>query len=64
MLAWNSLTDKTVIHNYGNRILWNTSNRKMITFKYWQQCGIQYLKNIFDHDRQFFYTFVALKENK
>ena len=26
LLAWNSLTDKTVIYSYGNEILWNNSN--------------------------------------
>ena len=25
LLAWNSLTDKTVIYSYGNEILWNNS---------------------------------------
>ena len=25
-LAWNSLTNKTVIYNYGNEIIWNNSN--------------------------------------
>ena len=65
-LAWNSLTDKTVIYNYGNEILWNNSNirvgDKTVLFKNWQQSGIKYLKDIFDHDRQNSYTFAAMKE--
>ena len=66
LLAWNSLTDKTVIYSYGNEILWNDSNirvgDKTVMFKNWQQSGIKYLTDIFDYDRQNFYTFAAMKE--
>ena len=30
--------------------------------KKWQQSGIKYVKDVFDNDRQSFYTFAALKE--
>ena len=66
LLAWNSLTNKTVIYNYGNEIIWNTSNirveDKTIMFKNWQQSGIHFVKDLFDNDGQSFYTFASLKE--
>ena len=66
LLAWNNLTSKTVIYNYGNEVIWNNSNirvdDKTIFFKNWQQSGIKYVKDMFDNDRQSFYTFAALKE--
>ena len=38
-LAWNNLTSKTVIYNYGNEVIWNNSNirveNKTIIFKNW-----------------------------
>ena len=65
-MAWNNLTSKTVIYNYGNEVIWNNSNirvdDKTIIFKNWQQSGIKYVKDMFDNDRQSFYTFAALKE--
>lgn len=66
LLAWNRLTNKTVIYNYGNEILWNNSNirveDKTVMFNNWQLSGIKYVKDLFNNDRQSFYTFVALKE--
>ena len=54
------------IYNYGNEIIWNNSNirveNKTIIFKNWRQSGIKYVKDMFDNDRQNFYTFAALKE--
>ena len=65
-MAWNTLTSKTVIHNYGNEIIWNNSNirveDKSFIFKTWQNSGIKYVKDMFDNDRQRFYTFATLKE--
>ena len=67
LLAWNNLTSKTVIYNYGNEVVWNNSNirveNKTIIFKNWQQSGIKYVKDMFDNDRQSFYTFAALKKS-
>ena len=49
LLAWNSLTNKTVIYKY--EILLNNSNirveDKTIIFKNWQQSGITYDKDLF-----------------
>ena len=60
------MTSKTVIYNYGNEIIWNNSNirveNKTIIFKNWRQSSIKYVKDMFDNDRQNFYTFAALKE--
>ena len=62
LLAWNNLTSKAVIYNYG----WNNSNirveNKTVIFENWQQSGIKYFKDMFDNDRQSFYTLAALKE--
>ena len=29
LLAWDSLANKTVIHNYDNEIIWNNSNMRV-----------------------------------
>ena len=59
------MTSKTVIYNYGNEIIWHSSNirveNKTIIFKNWQQSVIKYVKYMFDNDRQSFYTFAVLK---
>ena len=66
LLAWNQLKNKNVIYNYGNEILWNNSNIRVgdntVLFKKWHQSGIKYVKDIYDHEQQNFYTFGILRE--
>ena len=66
LLAWNQLKNKNVIYNYGNEILCNNSNIRVgdntVLFEKWHQSGIKYVKDIYDHEQQNFYTFGILRE--
>ena len=51
LLAWSKLTNKTVISNYHDEIIWNNSNirvgEKTIFYKEGFQLGIKHIKDIF-----------------
>ena len=50
LLAWSKLTNKTVIPDYHNVIIWNNSNirvgENIILYKEWFQLGIKHVKSI------------------
>ena len=66
-MSSSKLNFNSVIYNHYNEILWNNSNiridEKTVFYKNWFQPGIKYVKDIFDHEQQAYYTFRKLQDN-
>ena len=67
LMSWSKLNFNSLIYNHYNEILWNNSNiridEKTVFYKNWFQSGIKYVKDIFDHEQQAYYTFRELQDN-
>ena len=66
-MSWSKLNFNSVIYTHYNEILWNNSNiridEKTVFYKNWFQSGIKYIKDIFDHEQQAYYTVKKLQDN-
>ena len=67
LMSWSKLNFNSVIYKHYNEIFWNNSNiridEKTVFYKNWFQSGIKYIKDIFDHEQQAYYTFRKLQDN-
>ena len=67
LMSWSKLNFNSVIYKHYNEIFWNNSNiridEKTVFYKNWFQSGIKYVKDIFDHEQQAYYTFRKLQDN-
>ena len=67
LMSWSKLNFNPVIYNNYNKIFWNNSmiriNVQTVFYKNWLQSGIKYVKDIFDHEQQAYYSFRKLHDN-